>query len=228
MTPPTRPDDSVTPHVASVNVGAARTLADRPRATGIDKRPVTGPIAVGVPGPAASGMTGDAIGDTAHHGGPDQAVYAVAGEDLDHFATVVGRPLAAGTFGENLTTRGLDVSGAEIGARWAIGSTVLEVSAPRIPCSTFTAWMGRDDWRSIYVAAGRPGAYLRVIEPGAISAGDAIEVRSTPGHGITVADAYRAETDDADRLVDLVDLDAYPVAARERARVRLERRPDRS
>ncbi|MFD7416431.1 MOSC domain-containing protein, partial [Kitasatospora purpeofusca] len=99
-------------------------------ATGIDKRPVDGPVFVSAPGPkgtGAVGLAGDRVYDVKHHGGPDQAVYAYAREDLDAWQEELGRPLANGVFGENLTTLGLDVNGALIGERWRVGpDTVLE------------------------------------------------------------------------------------------------------
>lgn len=128
----------------SLNVGHPRAVpyTDHPRGvTGIDKRPVDGPVRVAAPGPkgvGASGLAGDAVCDLRHHGGNDQAVYAVAREDLDDWGRELGRPLASGSFGENLTTEGLDVSGARIGERWRVGSeVVLEVTCGRIPCRTF-------------------------------------------------------------------------------------------
>ena len=103
------------------------------------------------------GLVGDRVYDVNHHGGPDQAVYAYAREDLDRWEAELGRPLANGNFGENLTTADLDVNGALIGERWRIGpDVVLEVSCPRIPCATFQAagacgWIKRSPGR----AAGR-------------------------------------------------------------------------
>ena len=115
--------------------------------TGIDKRPTSDPIEVRAPGMkdggAGSGLAGDTIGDRESHGGDDQAVYAYAREDLDRWERELGRTLTSGSFGENLTTLGVDVNGALIGERWTIGDqVVLEVTSPRVPCSTFRGWMG--------------------------------------------------------------------------------------
>jgi MOSC domain-containing protein YiiM len=166
--------------------------------TGIDKRPVDGPVRVAAPGPkgvGASGLAGDAVCDLRHHGGNDQAVYAVAREDLDDWGRELGRPLASGSFGENLTTEGLDVSGARIGERWRVGSeVVLEVTCGRIPCRTFQGHLGEQRWVKRFTQKGAPGAYLRVIEPGEIRAGDPIEIVHRPDHEVTVALAFRAET----------------------------------
>ena len=126
------------PLVVSVNVGPARpTEHSDVGFTGIDKRPSSGPVQVAVPGPGGSGLAGDVLCDTRFHGGVTQAVYAFAREDLDEWASALGRVLDNGVFGENLTTSGLDVTGAIVGERWRIGSALLEVTAPRIPCRTF-------------------------------------------------------------------------------------------
>ncbi|MFH0516680.1 MOSC domain-containing protein [Streptomyces sp. M41] len=185
----------------SVNLGR-RTFVpytDHPEGmTGIDKRPAEGPVRVAAPGPkgiGASGVAGDDVCSTRYHGGDDQAVYAVAREDLDDWERELGRPLANGHFGENLTTEGLDVSGALIGERWRVGpEVVLEVTSGRIPCATFQGHVGEKQWVKRFTAKGAPGAYLRVIEPGEIRAGDAIEVVHRPDHEVTVALQFRAVT----------------------------------
>jgi MOSC domain-containing protein YiiM len=184
----------------SVNLGRPKSVpyTDQPDGvTGIDKQPVDGPVRVAAPGPkglAGSGVAGDAVCHTRHHGGDDQAVYAVAREDLDDWERELGRPLANGVFGENLTTTGLDVSGARIGERWRIGSVVLEVTSGRIPCSVFQVHVGEERWVKRFTAKGAPGAYLRVIEPGEIRAGDPVEIVHRPAHEVTVALQFRAMT----------------------------------
>ncbi|WP_406200581.1 MOSC domain-containing protein [Kitasatospora sp. NBC_01560] len=195
--------------------------------TGIDKRPVTGPVAVAAPGPKGTGevgLAGDRVHDVKHHGGPDQAVYAYAREDLDTWAAELDRPLADGVFGENLTTLGLDVNGALIGERWRIGpDVVLEVSCPRIPCGTFQGWLQQDGWIKRFTRAALPGAYLRVIEPGRIRAGDPVAIVHRPGHDVTVALAFRALTLEPDLLPRLLVADALPPEGLALARKRTER-----
>ncbi|WP_327700292.1 MOSC domain-containing protein [Streptomyces sp. NBC_00459] len=186
--------------VLSVNVGRAQSVpyTDHPDGTGIDKRPVDGPVRVSAPGLkgfAGSGLAGDSICSKEHHGGDEQAVYAVAREDLDDWERELGRPLRDGMFGENLTTRGLDVSGALIGERWRVGAeVVLEVTSGRVPCATFQGHMGEKRWVKRFTERGAPGAYLRVIEPGAIRAGDPVEIVHRPDHEVTVALYFRALT----------------------------------
>lgn len=209
----------------SVNVGRPRPNPWKGlAATGIDKRSVDSPVAVIAPGPKGTGMVGlvgDRVYDVKNHGGSDQAVYAYAREDLDQWEAELGRPLANGNFGENLTTVGLDVNGALIGERWRIGpDVVLEVSCPRIPCATFQGWLERDGWIKRFTQAAVPGAYLRVIEPGDIRAGDPVEIVYRPSHDVTVALAFRAMTREPELLPRLLVADALPAEDKERARRR--------
>jgi MOSC domain-containing protein YiiM len=182
--------------VLSVNVGKPLGLrAKDVGVTGIDKRPVRGDVEIIAPRwPGVSGLAGDAIGDVDNHGGPEQAVYAYAREDLDAWGAKLGRPLECGAFGENLTTAGIDVSEARIGERWKVGERcILEVSSPRIPCRTFSVWLREERWERRFTRRGVPGAYLRVITPGRVRAGDAI-VASRPDHAVTVRLMFRALT----------------------------------
>ncbi|MFE3901879.1 MOSC domain-containing protein [Streptomyces sp. NPDC059153] len=185
----------------TVNVGRPRTVdyTDAPGgATGIDKQPADGPVRVADPGPkgsGGSGLAGDAVCDLRHHGGSDQAVYAFAREELDVWERELGRPLANGAFGENLTTSGLDVSGARIGERWRIGpDLVLEVTSSRIPCRTFAGHVDEKRWVKRFTQAAAPGAYLRVIEPGEIRSGDPVEIVHRPDHDVTVELDFLAST----------------------------------
>jgi MOSC domain-containing protein YiiM len=191
---------SPTARVLSVNLAVVRPNPYKDdRTTGIDKRPTDDAVHVRAPGTKqdglGSGLVGDSIGDRRAHGGDDQAVYAYAREDLDHWATVLARDVAGGLFGENLTTLGLDVNGAVVGERWQIGADlVLQVTDPRIPCSTFRGIIGEPGWLRTFTAAALPGAYLRVVAPGDVRAGDPITVVHRPAHGVTVGMVFRAIT----------------------------------
>ncbi|GAA3780385.1 MOSC domain-containing protein [Micromonospora maritima] len=213
--------------VLSVNVGRPRPNPWKGiGATGIDKRPVDGPVPVTVPdrkGTGQVGLAGDRAYDVAHHGGPDQAVYAYAREGLDRWEAELGRALPSGAFGENLTTSGVDVDGALIGERWRIGADlVLEVSCPRIPCGTFQGWLGEHGWIRRFTHAVRPGAYLRVVTPGSVRAGDPVEVVRRPDHDVTVAVVFRATTLEPELLPRLLVADALPGEDMERIRRRLD------
>ena len=209
----------------SVNIGKPRPNPWKPVAqTGIDKRPVSGPVMVTAPGPKGSGdvgLAGDRVYDVRHHGGTDQAVYAYAREDLDKWAAELGRTLDNGVFGENLTTVGVAVNDALIGERWRIGDDViLEACCPRIPCGTFQGWMEREGWIKRFTMAGRAGAYLRVISPGLISAGDPVAIDYRPAHDVTVAVTFRALTTEPELLPRLLAADAMPEGIKELARRR--------
>jgi MOSC domain-containing protein YiiM len=190
----------------SVNLAVPRpNPAKDTGGTGIDKQPADRPVPVRAPGPRGSGpgsgVAGDRVFDTAHHGGDDQAVYAYAREDLDAWQAELGRELRDGMFGENLTTSGVDVTGARIGERWRIGDrVVLEVTSPRIPCRTFARWLAEPGWVRRFTVRATPGAYLRVIEPGEVRAGDPVTVTRRPGHDVTVGLAFRALTREPELL----------------------------
>ncbi|PSL00956.1 MOSC domain-containing protein YiiM [Murinocardiopsis flavida] len=179
--------------VGSVNVGTAvdADWAGRLKRTAIDKRPAPGRVAV-----HTLGLDGDEQADLANHGGPDQAVYAYAREELDLWSERLGRPLRDGVFGENLTTTGLEVSRARIGERWRIGSALLEVTVPRTPCSVFKAWLDDEPgWVKRFSEEARTGAYLRVVEEGEVAAGDPVITEYRPDHGIDLTTAFRAGRD---------------------------------
>lgn len=201
--------------MVSVNVAQVRINPDAPkRSTGIDKVPVDGGVSVRSPGAMrgghGSGLVGDTIGNRKLHGGDDQAVYVYAREDLDEWETRVDRPLRNGMFGENLTTSGIDVTHALIGERWRIGvdGPLLEVSAPRTPCRTFSAFLQIGGWIKTFTAAGNPGAYLRVISPGDVHAGDGITVEHRPDHEVTIGLVFRARMTDPSLLPELQAADA--------------------
>jgi MOSC domain-containing protein YiiM len=189
------------PFLDSVNLGEPHPnpYKSDTKSTGIGKQPVTHAVEVRAPGPKrtglGSGLVGDFIGDRRHHGGDGQAVYAFAREDLDRWEERLGRELPNGFFGENLTTRGIDVSEARLGERWRLGDdVVLQVTSPRIPCSTFRGWVGEKGWLKVFTADARPGAYLKVVAPGFIRSGDTLEVVHQPAHDVTIALAFRALT----------------------------------
>ena len=199
--------------VESVNVGVLRAVRAKSGFTGIDKVPTSGSVIVSAPGPkgsGASGLAGDVIRDTKNHGGDRQAVYAYAREDLDWWQAEIGEPLRSGVFGENLTTAGLEVTGALIGETWRIGDhAVVQVTGPRVPCATFAVWMNRKGWLKEFTRRARPGAYLRVLAAGKIQVGDTVVVESRPCHGVTVGTTFRALTLEPDLLLGLLEASEY-------------------
>ncbi len=189
----------MTATVRSVNAGTLQPVPGMRRPSAIRRHPVDR-IEVRDPGPKrgglGSGVVGDEIGSKHHHGGETQAVYAVAREEIDWWGGQLDRDLADGMFGENLTTVGLDVDAAEVGEQWRVGSALLEVCGPRVPCATFAKHMGEPRWVRRFAERGRTGAYLAVRGAGSIAAGDPIEVVHRPGHGLTVPMFFRAAMGD--------------------------------
>jgi MOSC domain-containing protein YiiM len=175
--------------IVSVNVGreVSASWAGGLKRTAIDKRAAAAAVPLG-----ELGLAGDEHADDAHHGGPDQAVYAYAREDLDWWTDRLGRELRGGTFGENVTTGGVDVTGAVIGETWQLGDAVVQVTSPRVPCAVFRNWMDQPGWVRTFREAGRPGAYLRVCRPGLLRAGDPVQLLARPADSVTVAEALEA------------------------------------
>ncbi|WP_037498173.1 MOSC domain-containing protein [Solirubrobacter soli] len=175
--------------LVSVNVGRPREISSRrgkPLMSAIWKAPVEGRVRV-----EGVNLAGDDQADRSVHGGPEKAVYAYAREDIDWWENIHG-DLPNGVFGENLTTLGLDVSGALLGERWRIGTVVLEVCQPRLPCSKLGIRFNDLRMVKAFAKASRPGAYMRIVEEGELGAGDEIEVVSIPDHGVTLAFAADA------------------------------------
>ena len=195
--------------VVSVNVGRAVTgeWTGRQGRTGIDKRAVPGRVPV-----RGDRVGADVVVDTPSHGGPDKAVYAYAREDAAWWERELARELVPGAFGENLTTAGLDVTGAVIGERWAVGSTVLEVSEPRIPCRVFAGFWQVPDLVRRFTAAAMPGAYLRIRVEGDVGAGDAVRVVHRPTHGVTIGEVFRARAGERGLLARVAEASELPAA----------------
>ena len=183
------------PRVRSTNVARPKPDPGTPRLTGIDKHPVPS-IEVYAPGPNlgdGSGVRGDLIGDEAHHGGAHKAVYAFSREELDAWEDELGRGLSDGTFGENLTTEGLDLESLLVNQRVRSGDVLLEVSLSRQPCATFQRHLGEQAWVRRFAEHGRCGAYFRVVVPGTITAGDPIELLEPPDHDVDLITLFAAE-----------------------------------
>jgi len=176
--------------VVSVNVGQPRPVErmGRTQQTAIRKEPVDGRVAV-----RGVNVAGDAQADRKVHGGPEQAVYAYAREDYDWFERELGQALDPGTFGENLTVEGIDVSGARVGERWTVGSVVLEVTSPRIPCWKLGDRMGDQRFVKRFGDAARFGAYLRIVQEGELARGDEVRVDRNGAGEQTVREAGLAQ-----------------------------------
>ena len=169
--------------------------------TGIDKRSVSGAIEF-----KDNGVVGDRVIDTNVHGGHEQAVYAYAREDAQWWEKEINEEIPAGRFGENLTTEGIDVNAALIGEQWKIGSVILEVSQPRIPCRVFAGFWKRATLIKDFTQAGRPGTYLRIIQEGRAQAGDSIEVIFKPNHTVTISDLFAAKSGERSKINQIKDV----------------------
>ncbi|HYZ92417.1 MAG TPA: MOSC domain-containing protein [Actinomycetota bacterium] len=203
------------PSLISVNVGRPRTfeLKGNTHTSSIWKSPVTGRVRV-----RETNIEGDRQSDLNVHGGIDKAVYAYAVEDYGWWSEHLGRELGPGTFGDNLTTRGLDLRQALVGEHWRVGTAVLEVSEPRLPCFKLGFRMEDPNFPRKFSDAGRWGTYLRVVEEGEIGAGDEIDVVERPDHDVTIARIARTNFGDFTGLAELL---ATPgLSEKWRARIR--------
>ncbi|WP_229777529.1 MOSC domain-containing protein [Deinococcus seoulensis] len=192
----TQPPPPRMTHLQHVNVGQAAPLKVGARAarSGIDKRPVVGPVPVGT-----LGLDGDHVLNTRHHGGPGQAAYLYTSADYDWWAAQ-GLAVRPGLFGENFTVGGTGSADFRVGDRLHLGAgpddVILEVTAPRIPCATLAAHLGDLTFARRFAQARRPGLYARVLQPGTVQAGDPITLAP-------------ATLDGAPSIGDLFDLDLH-------------------
>ncbi|MBV1779880.1 MOSC domain-containing protein [Paeniglutamicibacter sp. ABSL32-1] len=179
--------------------------------TAIDKRPIDGPVKV-----RKMGLYADVQVDREHHGGHDQAVYAYSQAEAGRWGGELGREIQAGLFGENLRVSGIDTTDAVVGERWAIGkSVVLEVTCPRIPCSTFARHLGEENWVRRFTERGDVGCFLKVVRTGKIGAGEPIAVISRPEHGVRVRDIFVGPTpEQAERLLEYQHASGRPLPAK--------------
>lgn len=210
----------VSARVLSVNL--ARPKAEpggRGYRTGIDKRPVA-EIEVFAPGPRygdGPGVVGDHVGDVQHHGGAHKAVYAFAREELDWWEGQLQRGLSDGTFGENLTTEGLDLERLRLNQRVRVGEdVVLEVSVPRQPCATFAGHLGERGWARRFTEHGRCGVYFRVVAPGVVRAGAELELLDPPEHDVDMLTAFAAAMGDDEAARRVVEARCLPGMYHER------------
>ncbi len=178
--------------VVSVNVALGRPVPWQGRVvrTGIFKEPVGGRVRIG-----PLGLDGDEQADPEVHGGPLKAVYAYPAE---HYAfwrrELPGTHLGWGAFGENLTVSGVAEEAVRVGDRFRVGTALLAATKPRFPCYKLGIKFGREDMIPRFLASGRTGFYLRVLEPGEVGTGDAVEGLGGGGRE-TIADLVRARQD---------------------------------
>jgi len=199
--------------ILAVCTGSAETLPGKSYKTGIFKHSVEAGVMVD-----REGLIGDRICNRKHHGGVDQAVYALGSIDLDWWARELDRVLEPGTFGENLVIEGADSRKISVGDRFVTETVELEVTSTRIPCATLSARMGDPGFARRFVRAGRPGFYCRVLKDGVVQAGDAIAYHAYSGPPVLMPEmleTYGKNLSDEDRARYL----AAPIHYKLRARL---------
>jgi MOSC domain-containing protein YiiM len=187
--------------VVSVNIGTPKAIEGNGQqaVSAIVKAPVLGRVGV-----RGVNIDGDDQADREVHGGPERAIYAYASEDYAWWETELGHSIAPGTFGENLTTQGLDVNNALVGERWRVGSVLLQVMTPRVPCFKLAMRMNDKAFVKKFGAALRPGPYFTIVEPGEFAQGDSIEITYLPAHALSVREFFRIYLFERSRLAELL------------------------
>lgn len=208
--------------ITSVNVSVPQTMLYKGKEvrTAIAKRPAAGAVALG-----ATSLAGDEQADKVHHGGPDKAVCVYFARHYPHWASVLGRPLEAGAFGENLTVDGAAEEDVRIGDIFRLGDAALQVSQPRVPCFKLSARHERPTFEGEVKASGFTGFYFRVLRPGSVAAGDTLVLEAADPAGVTIAEANRVmhrDPDDLDALRRLLAVDALADSWRAPLRKRLK------
>lgn len=192
----------------SLNVGRPRlTLYHGATiSTGIFKQPVSGQVVL-----RTLNLDGDKQADLSVHGGPNKAVYAYPSEHYDYWRhELPGVELPWGTFGENFTTEGLGEDEIHVGDRFRVGSAILTVRQPRMPCYKLAAKFQRDDMIERFLRSARSGLYFSVEQEGKVSEGDTIERISQAEEGITIAEMNRLFTNEKYNRVPLQKAIASP------------------
>jgi MOSC domain-containing protein YiiM len=205
----------MTARVLAVCVGRPRTIGERdshPVRSGIRKHPVEGPVSA-----SALGLEGDGQADLVNHGGIDKAVYAYDRSDAAYWEERLGRALPAGAFGENLSVQGMPSAEVRVGDRLRIGTALLEVTQPRVPCYKLGIHMGDAGFPAAFAKALRVGFYLRVVEPGSLAAGLAIawQKATTTLSICDLMDVHLTGRRDAERLAAASALPGLSAAWRE-------------
>ncbi|WP_105424721.1 MOSC domain-containing protein [Neorhizobium tomejilense] len=171
----------------AVCLGRPERLPGKSFKTGIYKSAVNAAVMID-----SLGLVGDAVCNKKHHGGEDQAILLEGSLTLDWWAAELGRDLAPGTFGENLTVEGLDNRDVAVGDRFHIGEIVLEATCARSPCNTLAVKMGDPKFLKTYSKAARPGIYCRVVKPGMVSPGDLVRHELYAGDRVMIAEMLAA------------------------------------
>ncbi|HXU37063.1 MAG TPA: MOSC domain-containing protein [Blastocatellia bacterium] len=199
----------------SLNVGLPRVVIWKGRevTTGIYKEPVAGAV-----GLRKLNLDGDRQADLSVHGGPQKAVYAYPSEHYAYWRSELDRPeLTWGMFGENFTTDGLLEKHTNIGDTFRIGSALVMVTQPRMPCYKLGIKFERDDILKRFLSSLRSGFYFSVLEEGEVTAGDEIKLVAREPNNITVEDItklYSTERDNEALKRRAIEVEALPLSWR--------------
>jgi MOSC domain-containing protein YiiM len=206
----------------SVNVGLPREVSWKGTrvSTGIFKSPVEGAVEV-----KTINLRGDQQADLTVHGGVHKAVYGYPSEHYPFWRGELPQAdLSWGAFGENLTTEGLLEDVLYIGDRLRVGSVLLMVTQPRMPCYKITIRFDRDDMIKRFIASNTSGFYFSVVEEGEVKAGSPIEIVHRDPARVSVADInhlYYGTSRSAELLNRAVHLEALPASWRDYLRERV-------
>jgi MOSC domain-containing protein YiiM len=205
-TPPTVSDTLASLTLTSLFAGGLRPLPPEGQLTGMFKVPVEGRCTLG-----PTGLAGDRQADPRYHGGPQKALHHYPAEHYERLAAL--RPalaglLTPGVLGENISTHGWTEHEVCIGDIIRLGTARIQVSEPRSPCWKIDARCGDDGLSRLIAAEGLTGWYYRVLTPGSVAAGDALELEARPSPGLTLARLWRARIDHRPDLAELAALAA--------------------
>jgi MOSC domain-containing protein YiiM len=208
--------------LVSVNVGTPRLLAwaGATFKTGIFKHPVQGRVML-----RTTNLDGDRQADLSVHGGPNKAVYGYPSEHYAAWSAELPDPARTwGAFGENFTTEGLLETEVSVGDRYRVGSAVVRVTTPRLPCYKLAAKFQRDDMIERFVLSGRCGFYFAVVHEGEVGADDEFEFLGREDPTLTIAEVnslYTSKSPDRESLQRSLAVKTLPESWRDRFRARL-------
>ena len=201
--------------IISTNIAKPQfvTINGEQQQTGIFKKPTTQPIYLDT-----EEVKGDEISNRQVHGGEFKACYLFSADHYPHWEQLYPNfDWHYGMLGENLTVDGLDETQLQVGDIYKVGSALIQVTQPREPCTTFAAKMGTADIMTQFIAHGRPGTYVRVLEPGYVTVGDTIELVEKATKSVSIADFFNIifERDkNQEQLKRIVENDAIPLKKR--------------
>lgn len=206
--------------IVSLNIGQVSTLdhGGKPVPSAFAKQPVQDRIEL-----TLEGLIGDHQADRKNHGGPDKAVCVFAQEHYDRFSRLVGSPLGAAAFGENLTTTGLIESDVCVGDVFSVGGATVQVSQPRQPCYKMGARHSEPSLPDWVRDSGLTGFYFRVLQPGDVQVGDEFSLVLRGGISIALANELMYGELDVEGIEHLISQPALSASWRRTLRTKLAR-----